>query len=187
MAKDKIEEIIVVEGKDDTKRLKEVFEVDTIETRGSAIDENILEQIEHAQATRGVIVCTDPDFSGEKIRKTIMEVVPDAQHAFLSRRMAAPQKRGASLGVEHASDEAIIEALQKVVTPAETDEPEITRQTLLGYGLIAGAQARERREKLGDELKIGYTNAKQLEKRLMMFRITEDQLHEAMKKVEETL
>ncbi|MDU6622271.1 MAG: ribonuclease M5, partial [Enterococcus avium] len=46
--KEKIEEIIVVEGKDDTKRLKEVFDVDTIETRGSAINENILEQIEHA-------------------------------------------------------------------------------------------------------------------------------------------
>ena len=40
--KEKIEEIIVVEGKDDTKRLKEVFDVDTIETRGSAINENIL-------------------------------------------------------------------------------------------------------------------------------------------------
>lgn len=184
--KEKIEEIIVVEGKDDTKRLKEVFDVDTIETRGSAINENILEQIEHAQETRGVIVFTDPDFSGEKIRKTIIEVIPDAQHAFLSRRMAAPQKRGASLGVEHASDEAIIEALHKVVTPAERNEPKIARQTLLEYGLIAGAQARERRERLGDELKIGYTNAKQLEKRLAMFRITEAQLHEAMKKVEET-
>ena len=65
MTKEKIEEVIVVEGKDDTKRLKEVFDVDTIETRGSAIDESILEQIEHAQETRGVIVFTDPDFSGE--------------------------------------------------------------------------------------------------------------------------
>lgn len=96
-------------------------------------------------------------------------------------------KRGSSLGVEHASDEAIIEALHKVVMPAEDDEPKIARQTLLDYGLIAGAQARERRERLGDELKIGYTNAKQLEKRLTMFRINEAQLHEAMRKVEETL
>lgn len=96
MTKEKIEEIIVVEGKDDTKRLKEVFDVDTIETRGSAINESILEQIEHAQETRGVIVFTDPDFSGEKIRKTIMEAIPDAQHAFLSRRMAAPQNVAAA-------------------------------------------------------------------------------------------
>lgn len=42
-----------------------------------------------------------------------MEVVPDAKHAFLSRKVAVPKKNGGSLGVEHASDEAIIEALKK--------------------------------------------------------------------------
>lgn len=186
----RIEEIIVVEGKDDTRRLQEVFDVDTIETIGSAIDETILSQIEHAQETRGVIVFTDPDFSGEKIRKIIMEAVPAAQHAFLPRSQAAPKKKG-SLGVEHASDEALREALRKVVTPvSQQDEDEsekIYRQVLASYGLIAGEQARAKREKLGDVLRIGYTNAKQLEKRLAMFRITETELAEAMKIVEEEL
>lgn len=186
----RIEEIIVVEGKDDTRRLQEVFDVDTIETIGSAIDETILSQIEHAQETRGVIVFTDPDFSGEKIRKIIMEAVPAAQHAFLPRSQAAPKKKG-SLGVEHASDEALREALRKVVMPvSQQDEDEsekISRQVLASYGLIAGEQARAKREKLGDVLRIGYTNAKQLEKRLAMFRITETELAEAMKIVEEEL
>ncbi|MFV0560119.1 MAG: ribonuclease M5 [Enterococcus sp.] len=187
MSKLKVEEIIVVEGKDDTRRLQEVIEADTIETIGSAINEEILMQIEHAQDTRGVIVFTDPDFSGEKIRKKIMEAVPQAKHAFLPRSQAAPKKRGNSLGVEHASDEAIIEALQKVVTPMteETTRPEITREDLLALGLIAGPAAKERREKLGDILRIGYTNGKQLAKRLNMFRITPEELVAALKKVEE--
>ncbi|MBO0470705.1 ribonuclease M5 [Enterococcus sp. DIV0242_7C1] len=178
----RIEEIIVVEGKDDTRRIQEVVDADTIETIGSAINEEILEQIEHAQETRGVIIFTDPDYSGEKIRKTIMDVVPDAKHAFLSRRLAAPKKRGSSLGVEHASDEAIVEALEKIVTPVheEDDYQEIPRQMLIEYGLIAGAHAKERREKLGDALRIGYTNSKQLTKRLKMFRITEKELTDAM-------
>lgn len=46
---------------------------------------------------------------------------------------------------------------------SQTAVSEITRQDLLDYGLIAGAQAKEKREKLGDELRIGYTNGKQLE------------------------
>lgn len=181
----KIEEIIVVEGKDDTRRIQEVVDADTIETIGSAINEEILAQIEHAQETRGVIIFTDPDYSGEKIRKTIMEVVPDAKHAFLSRRLATPKKRGSSLGVEHASDEAILEALKKIVTPVHEvdDYQEIPRQVLIDYGLIAGNCARERREKLGDELRIGYTNSKQLTKRLKMFRITEHELKETMDKL----
>ena len=185
MTKLKIQEIVVVEGKDDTRRLQEVVDVDTIETIGSAINDEILMQIEHAQETRGVIIFTDPDFSGEKIRKTIMEVVPQAKHAFLPRQQARPKKQG-SLGVEHASDEAILEALKKVITPSfEEDETEITRQVLISHGLIAGAQAKEKREKLGYELRIGYTNGKQLEKRLKMFRITPEEFAQAMKKVEE--
>lgn len=186
-----IEEIIVVEGKDDTRRLQEVLDVDTIETIGSAINDEILEQISHAQETRGVIVFTDPDFSGEKIRKTIMEAVPDAKHAFLSRGQATPSRSKGSLGVEHASDEAILEALKKVVTPTSALEavavPKISRQILMEYGLIAGTGAKLRREKLGDLLRIGYTNSKQLEKRLAMFRITEAELAEAMDTVENEL
>ncbi|KAF1303551.1 ribonuclease M5 [Enterococcus sp. JM9B] len=187
MSKLKIEEIIVVEGKDDTRRIQEVVDADTIETIGSAINEEILAQIELAQETRGVIVFTDPDFSGEKIRKKIMEVVPDAKHAFLPRSEAAPQKRGNSLGVEHASDAAILQALDKIVTPASDTVSEISRQRLMEYGLIAGTNAKQRREKLGDELRIGYTNSKQLEKRLQMFRITEEEFLAAMAKVEEQL
>jgi ribonuclease M5 len=39
----KFKQIIVVEGRDDTKRLHEAFgDVDTIETRGSAISEKTL-------------------------------------------------------------------------------------------------------------------------------------------------
>lgn len=188
MDKPVIEEIIVVEGKDDTRRLNEVVEADTIETIGSAINEDILMQIEHAQETRGVIIFTDPDFSGEKIRKTITEVVPNAKHAFLARREAAPAK-GAykSLGVEHASDEAILKALRLVSTPVMGDEEDdyqlIPRELLYYFGLIAGDKAKVRRERLGEILRIGYTNGKQLEKRLKMFRITEEELAEAMKEV----
>lgn len=184
----KIEEIIVVEGKSDTKRIQEVLDADTIETIGSAINETILAQIELAQKQRGVIVLTDPDFSGEKIRKIIMARVPEAKHAFLPRKAAQAKKKGQSLGVEHASDAAILAALQAVMTPAQPMEAvaEIPRQVLLDYGLIAGKDAKKRREKLGELLQIGYTNSKQLVKRLAMFRITAEALAEAMKKVEES-
>ncbi|MGX6978823.1 ribonuclease M5 [Vagococcus elongatus] len=181
----KIQEIIVVEGKEDTRRIQEVVEADTIETIGSAINEEILEQILHAQEIRGVIVFTDPDFSGEKIRKIITEHVPNAKHAFLARRKASPKKRGASLGVEHASDEAIIDALKHVVTPYHDEGwQEIDRSLLMAYGLIGGANSKEKREKLGEILRIGYTNSKQLMKRLKVFRITEEMLTDAMREIE---
>ena len=42
----KIKEIIVVEGKDDTTAIQQAVNADTIETNGSAINEEIIEKIE---------------------------------------------------------------------------------------------------------------------------------------------
>ena len=56
--------------------------MDTYETRGSAITEEDLERINRLNDLRGVIVLTDPDYNGERIRKLIMAAVPTARHAF---------------------------------------------------------------------------------------------------------
>lgn len=76
MKKIDIQEVIVVEGKDDTANLRRFYNVDTYETRGSAIDEEDLERIERLHNLRGVIVFTDPDYNGERIRKIIMNAIP---------------------------------------------------------------------------------------------------------------
>lgn len=51
------------------------------------------------------------------------------------------------------------------------------------YGLIGGPTAKKRREKLGERLKIGYANGKQLMKRLAMFHITKEAFLEAIEAI----
>lgn len=178
----KIKEIIVVEGRDDTRRVKEAVDADTLETRGSAIDEATLKLIAKAQETRGVIVFTDPDFPGEKIRKTISRAVPGVKHAFLKVEDAKPKGKG-SLGIEHATSEVIQKALSQAYTENLEKESLISRELLIDAGLLAGQFAKKRREKLCAVLNIGYTNGKQLEKRLQMFQITPEEVIEAMQKI----
>ncbi|KRN65857.1 ribonuclease M5 [Pediococcus cellicola] len=180
----KIKEVIVVEGKDDTVRIKKAVAADTLETRGSAISEETIDQIRRLQAERGVIVFTDPDFSGEKIRKTISAEVPDVKHAFLARRDAVPSKKG-SLGVEHATPEAIREALSKVYTEASDAPIQITRADLLDADLISGAHAKQRRMELCELLNIGYVNGKQLVKRLQLFQVSREAFNAAVTKLDE--
>lgn len=175
----KIKEIIVVEGKDDTVAIKRAVDADTLETNGSAVNDKIIERIKLAQQKRGVIIFTDPDFPGEKIRKTIAERVPGCKHAFL-KKQDATGKNGKGLGVEHASVEAIRQALQDVLQEMEEYEEEITLGDLVDAGLIGGTEAKERREKLGAYLKIGYTNGKQLHKRLKIFQISKEQFKDAL-------
>ena len=186
--KRKIPEVIVVEGKDDTANLRRFYEVDTYETRGSAIDQNDLERIATLQELRGVIVFTDPDYNGERIRKIIMQEIPQAKHAFLNRGEAVPKSKtkGRSLGVEHASFEDLEKALSGLVGSYYEDEYyfDITKSALMRLGLLMGSDSRKRREYLGEALRIGYCNGKQLLKRLELFGICLAEVEDAMKSYE---
>ena len=48
----RINEIVVVEGKTDSQLLKELYDVDTIETHGLGLDEKTLELIKEASKTK---------------------------------------------------------------------------------------------------------------------------------------
>lgn len=178
----KIKEIIVVEGKDDTTAIKRALDADTIETNGSAIGESVIEQVRLAQEKRGVIIFTDPDYPGERIRKVVSESVKGCKHAFLPKSDAKP-KHGKGIGVEHASPEAIRLALKEAQVLKETFKEEITPQDLMDCGLMGGRGSKARREKLGIKLRIGYTNGKQLYNRLNMFQITKEDFISAWQEI----
>lgn len=181
----KIYEVVVVEGKDDTANLKRFYEVDTYETRGSAISDEDLARIDRLNNLRGVIVFTDPDYNGERIRKIIMQAVPTAKHAFLNRGEAVPKSKtkGRSLGVEHASYEDLEKALSSVMGYYDDEEVfDITASDLMRLGLTMRTDSRQRREYLGEELRIGYTNGKQLLKRLRLFGVTLAEVEAVMSK-----
>lgn len=178
----RINEVIVVEGKDDTVAVKRAIDADTIETNGSAIDESVLKQIELADQRRGVIILTDPDYPGERIRRIVSDRVPTCKHAFLAKKEALPKNKG-NLGVEHASPEAIRFALKHAKQEDQVVPMVILWQDLHAAGLIAGPLAKKRRERLGELLHIGYANGKQFHKRLQTFRITADEFSAAVRQM----
>lgn len=56
-----------------------------------------LDVIRKAQETRGVIVLTDPDFPGDKIRNTIRDAVPGVKHAYIdaaAKKINVMRERG---------------------------------------------------------------------------------------------
>jgi len=177
-----IRELIVVEGKSDTAAIRRAVEADTIETGGSAVGEDVIERIRLARDRRGVIIFTDPDHAGERIRRLISRAVPGCKHAFLD---ASEAERGGSVGVEHAEPEAILRALERVRTEMEGAETDITLDDLMRAGLIHRADAARRRRGVGRLLGIGYANGKQFLNRCRMFQITREELEEAVRAWEE--
>lgn len=182
----KIKEIIVVEGKDDTAKIRQVLDADTIETNGSAINKEIINRIKHAKDKRGVIIFTDPDYPGERIRHIVDQAIPGCKHAFLTQDEArAKNPHHNSLGIEHASPEAIQNALRKVYELTESSVGEVTKEDLVNNRLIGVSEASERRRRLGESLKIGHTNGKQLLKRLNQFQITKQEFDAALEAIEQ--
>lgn len=178
-----IKEVIVVEGKSDTIAIKRATGADTIETNGSAIDRSILRQIEHAEQTRGVIVFTDPDYPGRRIRAIIEEHIPTVKHAFLEKKKTIA-KNGKGLGIEHATDADIKRAIEAVYTIEEQAIIEIPLVDLMNAKLVGHPDSRRRREQLSELLQIGQVNGKGLKKRLEMFRITPEQLEAAIEEMD---
>lgn len=180
----KIKEIIVVEGKSDTNRLKDCFGddgIDTLETTGSALSDETIKQIKIAQQKRGVIIFTDPDFNGNRLRTIIQKAVPDAKQAFLPRSKAVPKHSDGSLGIEHAKDADIKAALAAVYTHTDEEFNNYDHADMVNLGLIGEPDSHQRRLAVGSELKIGYTNAKQFLNRLNMFQIAPTDLLTAVK------
>lgn len=164
-----IKEVIVVEGKTDTAIIKKLFQAQTIETHGLAMSEETLDLIEKTNEVRGVIVLTDPDYPGMKIRDRIIKRVPTAQHAFVDKKDAIGEKK---LGIAEAREDAIIQALENVVSFSD-DEESITWEEFISLDIIGN---KKRRLDIYDMFHLGYGNAKTLFKRLNMAHITKAEI-----------
>ena len=170
----KIQEVIVVEGKNDTAVLKSYFDCETIETHGTCLSEFTMQLIEKMQKKRGVIIFTDPDYPGESIRTQINQKVKGCKNAFVPKEMAKTEKK---VGVEHASKEVLEEALRNCVT-FDQNQPTMTLQQFQELGLSGKDNSAQLREVVSKHFRLGHCNAKTLYKRLCMAQITFEEVEE---------
>jgi len=178
-----IKETIVCEGKNDVQAIRQGVEANFIITSGFGISKDILKQIQKAQDTTGVIVLTDPDFMGERIREILNKKVPGIKNAFISRSEGREKN---DIGVENASPESIIRALKKARCIKTENEVEVKRTAAFStadiymYGLTGLSGSDQRRERVTEILGLGYCNSKQLMHRMNAYGVTRQELEDAV-------
>lgn len=182
MEKLKIKEAIIVEGRDDTIAVNRAVDGLTIETHGFGIKKETWQLIEKACNQQGIIIFTDPDYSGEEIRRRITAKFPEAGQAFLPRAQAT--KKG-DIGIENAEPEDILEALKKARCTVRDGENIFSEADLFQAGLTGREDSRQRRENLGRILGIGYGNGRALLNKLNKFSISREDFAEAVKELGE--
>ena len=171
-----IKEIIVVEGINDTKRLKSFFDVDTIETHGMGLNQETIELIRGLNERRGVILFLDPDTPGEKIRRRLNEEIPGLKNAFVMKEDARTKKK---VGIEHASKEVLEEALENLITYCEMKDT-LSMEEFIDLGLKGEEDSLEKREKVSAYFHLGRCNAKTLFKRINLSGITYEQIRKVL-------
>ena len=176
-----IKEVLVVEGKMDVVAIDKAVEADCIITEGFNLKPQALDSIAKAYQKRGIIIMTDPDSAGERIRRFLTKRFPEAKHAFIPKEDATANN---DIGIEQASPEAIRTALAKVRTMDWEPTNNFTGADLLKAGISGSPAASEKRAKLGAMLGIGYANAKTFLQRLNHYGITRQEFQQAVAELE---
>lgn len=173
--------VIVVEGKTDIAKLEKITNAILISTNGSSVPRETLDYIKELSKERKIIILTDPDYPGLRIRNIINQEIPNAYNAFVSRDKAS---NGKKIGVAETPIEEIVRALENArVFSLEKEEKLYTLSDLYELGLVGQINSSFLREKVYKRYNLGYGNAKTLIKRLSSLGINKDELKEYLKEI----
>ena len=160
----RVEQAVIVEGKYDKIKLSSIIDAVIIQTNGFKIfkDEQKRDLIRYYASKKGIIILTDSDSAGFKIRNYVKGIVKDGKiiNVYIpdvfgkEKRKIAPSKEG-KLGVEGIEKDIIIEALNKAGVLIEESKAKtdlITKMDLYEDGLTGGQNSSYKRQKLLHEL-----------------------------------
>ena len=201
-----IKEAVIVEGRDDVDVVQKAVDTLIIPTHGFGITAKTYELIARAYEEKGIIILTDPDYSGEEIRRKLSERFPKAKHAYVARELAT---RDGDIGIENARPEDVLEALRKAHavsgsqggsglpgqagqvgqsdSSGQTVPKKIEKKDILRLGLVGTDNASALRAKTAEKLGIGYGNSKGLLRMLNGYGISIEELEKAVEWAVNTL
>lgn len=158
----KVKQAVIVEGKYDKIKLDSIIDGVIVQTNGYSIfkDKEKLALIRFYAEKTGIIILTDSDSAGFKIRNYLKGAIPDGKIINIyipdifgkERRKLKPSAEG-KLGVEGVSKKILLEAFEKAgITAEEKDETQNTEKidSLLLYelGLSGGKNSSLLRKKV---------------------------------------
>lgn len=196
----KIKEAVIVEGKYDKIKLSGIIDTVIIETDGFAIfkDKEKQNLIRFLSEKRGIIIMTDSDSAGFKIRNFINGItkseniknvyIPDIYGK--EKRKTESSKEG-KLGVEGMKHEIIMTALEKAgILCSENDKKsgnEITHTDFFEDGISGGENSSQIRKALAKELELPERISSSSLLKIINSYMTYDEYKEAIRKVQSKL
>lgn len=165
----KVKETIIVEGTYDKIKLSRFIDAVIIATNGFCVfsDNRIIKSIQEMAKRTGIVILTDSDSAGFKIRNYIKQSIPKelVKHAYVpdikgkEKRKKEAGKEGL-LGVEGISDNIILSVLKDAGCTIDGDSTSkkegraITKADLYKAGLAGGENSHAKRAAMARQLSI---------------------------------
>lgn len=162
----KVKQAIIVEGRYDKIKLSSLVDAVIVPTNGFGLfkDNDTAELIKTLAKKTGIIILTDSDSAGFKIRSRIRNIVKEGEiinvyipDVFGKERRKAHAGKEGKLGVEGMSAQVLLEAFARAGVFADSTEENrdpITKADLVELGLSGGEKAAEKRALLQRELSL---------------------------------
>lgn len=191
MEKIKISQAIIVEGKYDKIKLSSFIDGVIIVTNGFGIykDKDIVQLIRYYAQRQGIIVLTDSDTAGFKIRGHIKSIVPKGKIINLyapeilgkEKRKTHPSKEG-KLGVEGINVNVLKALFEKVGVKGEIREnpSPVTNLDFFQLGITGQKNSSRLREKLLDKLELPKLVSSKALLEIVNSRFSKDEFYEFM-------
>ena len=160
-----IEETIIVEGKYDKEKLKEITDAPIVCTGGFSVYKNkqLISFLKKAAIDKGIIILTDSDSAGFRIRNRIRQCIGNDGkiiNAYIptvkgkEKRKLTAGKEGL-LGVEGINAEVLKEILEKAANITDTPkEAFLTKARFFSEGFSGKPDSEEKRKSLAKILKL---------------------------------
>jgi len=167
-----IKEILIVEGKSDKQFLETFLKADILTCNGSAIDGFDIDFVKELAFTRGVIILTDPDYPGTRIRNELEKKIVNVKHAFVRKEFSIKHHK---VGVAESTKQEVLLALDNLITFSDNNVGTLKMSDLLSLGLI-GENSLEKRTMIENKYHLGKCNGKTLLKRLNLLNVKYEDL-----------
>lgn len=175
--------LIVVEGKTDIDFLSSFIDSNFYSVNGSAVNKKDIEFIENSYKNGlSIVVLTDPDFPGTRIRNYINSSGITCYNAYVRKEFSI--KHG-KVGVAESTKKEVLEALSNFKCYENNNNQcnNISTSNLMALGLIGKNDSNVLRNKVAQYLHIGHCNSKQFLKRVNMLNINLNDIKEAIENV----
>ena len=148
-----VDGVIVVEGKSDVTFLQEFVDAIFVTTNGSEISKETIEYIKELKKNNRVIVLTDPDSPGNRIRNILNEQIDGLEHAFVDKKVSIKKHK---VGVAESTKDEVTKALKNIIVNYKDKKETITMQDIVKLGLTGNEDSLTLRLKICEELHLGY-------------------------------